>query len=318
MADKRKKLEICENEQIHINRSSDKIHPVVNELVSSCEKNDCFTNIDLPPLPSTDVIVDIIKQARDIIFPGYFSKTRLETHGLQYYIGGIILALLENLTSQIILSMRHECLRGKLPCIRCFEQAQEVAIDFVRALPELRVALAEDVHAAVEGDPASKNTDEVIFSYPGPFAISVYRVAHTLHKLGIPLIPRMMSEYAHSITGIDIHPGAKIGKSFFIDHGTGVVIGETTVIGDRVRIYQGVTLGAVSLPKDSVDEYRNKKRHPTIEDDVIIYSNATILGEKAIIGARSVIGGNVWITDSVPPDTKVILKKPELIYVNEL
>ena len=171
------------------------------------------------------------------------------------------------------------------------------------------------MRAAIEGDPAVKNEEEVIFSYPGLFAIAIYRIAHILHGLDIPLIPRMMTEYAHRLTGIDIHPGATIGKRFFIDHGTGVVIGETTEIGDRVRVYQGVTLGALSLPKDSVDKMRDKKRHPTIENDVIIYSNATILGEKAVIGARSVIGGNVWITESVPPDTKVISKQREVFYV---
>ncbi len=174
--------------------------------------------------------------------------------------------------------------------------------------------LAKDVVAAHEGDPASKYYDEIIFSYPGLLAVTIYRVAHQLHQQNVPLIPRIMSEYAHSLTGIDIHPGVRIGESFFIDHGTGVVIGETTVIGDRVRIYQGVTLGALSLSKDEVERLRNQKRHPTIEDDVIIYANATILGGSTVIGARSVIGGNVWLTESVPPDTTVFLKKPELVF----
>jgi serine O-acetyltransferase len=175
--------------------------------------------------------------------------------------------------------------------------------------------MATDVQAALEGDPAAKNYDEIIFSYPGIFAIAVYRTAHQLYELGVPLIPRMMTEYAHGFTGIDIHPGAKIGKSFFIDHGTGVVVGETTEIGHRVRLYQGVTLGALSLPRDAANRFRNRKRHPTIEDDVIIYSNATILGKDAVIGARSIIGGNVWITEKVPPDTKVLLKRPELVVI---
>jgi serine O-acetyltransferase len=167
--------------------------------------------------------------------------------------------------------------------------------------------------AAYEGDPASKYHDEIIFSYPGLFAITVYRIAHQLQEQGVPLIPRMMTEYAHGLTGIDIHPGVEIGESFFIDHGTGVVIGETTVIGNRVRIYQGVTLGALSLSKEEVEQLRTRKRHPTIEDDVIIYANATILGGDTVIGARSVIGGNVWLTESVPPDMNVFLKRPELI-----
>ena len=184
----------------------------------------------------------------------------------------------------------------------------------MRELPRLRRALAKDVRAAYEGDPAAQSFDEIIFSYPGLFAVSVYRLAHQLVDQDVPLIPRIMTEYAHGATGIDIHPGAHIGESFFIDHGTGVVIGETTEIGDRVRLYQGVTLGALSLPREQVDSLRLVKRHPTVQDDVIIYAQATILGGKTVIGARSVIGGNVWITESVPPDTKVFLKKPELIY----
>jgi serine O-acetyltransferase len=178
----------------------------------------------------------------------------------------------------------------------------------------LRGLLATDVRAAYEGDPAAKSFDEIIFSYPGLFAITVYRIAHRLHHQDVPMIPRIMTEYAHSRTGIDIHPGAHIGESFFIDHGTGVVIGETTKIGKRVRLYQGVTLGALSLSREECESLRNQKRHPTIEDDVIVYANATVLGGKTILGARSVIGGNVWLTESVPPDTEVFLKKPELVF----
>jgi serine O-acetyltransferase len=170
------------------------------------------------------------------------------------------------------------------------------------------------VAASYDGDPAAKSYDEIIFSYPGIYAMAVYRVAHKLFEFGVPLLPRIMTEYAHSVTGIDIHPGAEIGERFVIDHGTGVVIGETTIIGKNVRIYQGVTLGALSIPKDSADQFRGKKRHPTIEDDVIIYSGATLLGGNTVIGARSVIGGNVWLTESVPPDTMVIMETPRLIY----
>jgi len=174
--------------------------------------------------------------------------------------------------------------------------------------------LKEDIQTVFAKDPAARSVPEVIFCYPGFFATLVYRIAHRLYDLEVPLLPRMMTEHAHSLTGIDIHPGATIGKSLFMDHGTGVVIGETTTIGERVRIYQGVTLGALNLPRDAGPRLRNKKRHPTIEDDVIIYSNTTILGGETIIGARSIIGGNVWITESVPPDTKVLLKKPDLSY----
>jgi serine O-acetyltransferase len=316
MTEKNIKQRICENDQNKLIHPQKQIDSIVDDLVSSCTSDDCFNNTDLPPLPSVDALKDIIRQAREIIFPGYFSKDRIDSISLKYHLGSVVLSLYENLTDQIILAMRHKCLRGKLPCSRCFERAGEVAHDFIRALPELRVTMADDVRAAIDGDPAVKNPDEVIFSYPGLFAITIYRIAHILHELDVPLIPRMITEYAHSSTGIDIHPGARIGKSFFIDHGTGIVIGETTEIGDRVRIYQGVTLGALSLPKDSVDKFRNRKRHPTIENDVIIYSNATILGEDAVIGARSVIGGNVWVTESVPPNTKVISKNRKVAYVD--
>ena len=185
---------------------------------------------------------------------------------------------------------------------------------FLRKLSNLRVRLSADVQAAYDGDPAAKSIDEVIFAYPAIFAITVYRLAHELNLQGIPLLPRMMTEHAHSITGIDIHPGAMIGDGFFIDHGTGVVIGETTIIGNRVKLYQGVTLGALSFAMDEEGRMiRGKKRHPTIEDDVVIYSGATILGGTTVIGRGSVIGGNVWLTRSVPPYTRVIISEPELV-----
>jgi len=209
--------------------------------------------------------------------------------------------------------MRHECRRVGMTCFTCEEQAREVVINFMKELPRLRVVLADDVRAARDGDPAAKSYDEIIFSYPGLFAVIVHRIAHQLYAQKVPLVPRIMSEYAHSVTGIDIHPGAQIGERFFIDHGTGVVIGETTVIGNRVRIYQGVTLGALSLSKSQVEKLRTQKRHPTIEDDVIVYSGVTILGGETVIGAGAVIGGNVWITHSVPPGSRVFIEEPKLI-----
>ena len=314
MTGKKKNPDKCYNDPEASSSFYKKIPAVVNELVESCSKDTSFDNGNFTTLPSKDSVVDIVQKAREVLFPGYFTQTRLDSNSLEYYLGQEVIILFESLAQQITRSIGHECLSKNLPCSRCFELGHETSMSFIRSLPELRTALSKDVSAACEGDPAVKSADEVIFSYPGLFSITVYRIAHKLHELGISLIPRMMTEYAHSLTGIDIHPGARIGESFFIDHGTGVVIGETTEIGNRVRIYQGVTLGALSLPSDSVDEYRDKKRHPTIGDDVIIYSNATILGEKAIIGSRSVIGGNVWITDPVPPDTKVLLKQQELIY----
>ena len=187
-------------------------------------------------------------------------------------------------------------------------------LELLESIPEIRRLLATDIRATFEGDPAARNTDEIVFSYPGIQATAVYRVAHRLYELGVPMLPRMMTEYAHTITGIDIHPGAEIEEGFAIDHGTGVVVGETTQIGKNVRIYQGVTLGALSLPRDAGDRLRGRKRHPTVEDDVIIYAGATILGGETVIGARSFIGGSVWLTESVPPDTTVLMETPRLIY----
>jgi serine O-acetyltransferase len=219
------------------------------------------------------------------------------------------------LADQISRSIRHDCIRYNQSCSECDETGYTLALRLLKEVPAIRKTLATDVQASYEGDPAAKSYDEIIFSYPGVFALTVYRSAHRLFELGVPLLPRIMTEYAHNVTGIDIHPGAEIGERFVIDHGTGVVIGETTHIGNNVRIYQGVTLGALSLPKKIVDRLRGQKRHPTIEDDVIIYSGATILGGDTVIGQRSVIGGNVWLTESVPPDTKVITETPRLIYV---
>ena len=295
----------------------EKIPSIVDKLVSSCKEMDSFDHVDPTPFPSREKVVKVILQTRRVLFPGYFSPSTVDPINLSYVLGQEVTGLFHSLARQIVLSFQHSCLQYNRACDRCIDQAQEAAYLFLKALPELRRVLATDTRAALSGDPAAKSFDEVIFSYPGLFAITVYRMAHLLYEQGIPLLPRMMTEYAHGLTGIDIHPGATIGKSFFIDHGTGVVIGETTQIGDRVRLYQGVTLGALSIPRDKVEGYRNKKRHPTIEDDVIIYSNATILGPEAVIGARSVIGGNVWITGPVPPDTKVILKRPELIYIGK-
>lgn len=287
---------------------------MTQRILTSCNTEKCFHHLDATPIPSRDSVADTIHKARCILFPGYFTQSVLATSNLEYCLKEELKALYKDLSKQIIFAIQHDCIRYDQPCARCKEFSRSKAIQFIQALPRLREVLATDVLAAMEGDPAAKSFDEVISSYPGLFAITVQRIAHELHQLKVPRLPRMMTEYAHSFTGIDIHPRARIGKSFFIDHGTGVVVGETTEIGDRVRIYQGVTLGALSMPKEAVESFRDKKRHPTIEDDVIIYSNTTILGGDTVIGARTTIGGNVWITESVPPDTKVYLKKPELIY----
>jgi serine O-acetyltransferase len=303
------------------NKSSDKelnlpeaLPLVVQRILTSCNTEKCFQHLDSSPIPSRDAVSDILHKARSILFPGYFAQNVLAPSNVEYCLKEETAALYKDLSNQIILADQHDCLRSDQPCTACEESGRSRALQFILTLPKLREILATDVRAAMEGDPAAKSYDEIITSYPGLFAISVQRIAHELYKLNVPRLPRAMTEYAHSFTGIDIHPGAEIGKSFFIDHGTGVVVGETTEIGNRVRLYQGVTLGALSMPKETVERSRDKKRHPTIEDDVIVYSNTTILGGETVIGARSTIGGNVWITESVPPDTKVYLKKPELIF----
>ena len=309
---------ICDH--IHLSSSSqhDKVPAVVKRLLNSWYSKDCFEHISPVAIPSHDKIIEIVQQARRILFPGYFTKTRLHAANLEYYIGKETTDLYEKVTEQITMAIRHDCRRNNLPCTNCEEQSQEMTLAFIETLPEVTAILATDIRAALAGDPAAESPDEMIFSYPGLLAISVYRLAHELFRLKVPIIPRIMTEYAHSLTGIDIHPGATIGESFFIDHGTGVVIGETTVIGSNVKLYQGVTLGALSLPRDAGTRMRHKKRHPTIEDDVIVYANATILGGDTVIGEGAVIGGNIWLTESVEAGTRVLLKRPELIYSSHL
>jgi len=294
----------------------DRLPAIIDDLVASSRDPDLLAHVDAELTPSVEKAVEILQRTKRLLFPGYFNDQVLDNNQLGYAIGMEVTRLFEILSAEIALSIKHDCQRYDMVCTHCQERGQQEAIHFLERLPEIRKILATDVHAAYQGDPAAKTIDEVVISYPGVLAITIHRIAHQLRQQDIPLLPRLMSEYAHSITGIDIHPGATIGSSFFIDHGTGVVIGETTEIGDWVRIYQGVTLGALSLPKEEVDQLRYAKRHPTIEDDVTIYAGATILGGETIIGRSSVIGGSVWITNSVPPGTKVFLAPPKLIYKN--
>ena len=310
------KKDKCKVESQALCDCTEDIPQIVESLVATCNRDDCFDHVGPEPIPSRDAIIGIINQLQRILFPGYFISGRLDRVNLEYYLGQETVTLFEELSRQITLCIRHECLRHDLPCTDCQQRGRDEAMKFIHGLPDLRILLAKDVQAAFDGDPAAASHDEVIVCYPGLLAMTVHRIAHQIQRQQISLMPRIMSEYVHGITGIDIHPGARIGESFFIDHGVGVVIGETTDIGNRVRIYQGVTLGALSLPKEKVERLRGKKRHPTIEDDVIIYSGATILGGQTVIGARSVIGGNVWLTESVPPDTQIFIKKPELMLKN--
>ena len=288
---------------------------ITESIVASYEQREIpLHHLGTTPLPSKESIVQIIEILQEIIFPGYFGKKGLDSYSIQYHIGDSIETVYEMLFREIYRGIRHGCQLSETVCSHCEDISESHTLSFLETIPRIRETLARDVEAAYEGDPAAKGHDEIIFSYPCVFAIMVYRLAHELHQNGIPLLPRIMTEYAHSETGIDIHPGARIGRFFFIDHGTGVVIGETSEIGDNVKIYQGVTLGAMSFPKDAEGKIiRGHKRHPTIEDGVVIYAGATVLGGKTVIGEGSIIGGNVWLTHSVPPRTKVLISDPQLI-----
>jgi len=281
---------------------------LVDEIVSSYGRTREINHIDCVALPDRDRVIEIIDIMFGILYPGYFGEKGIDDTSVEYHIGMEVESLHRLLFDQISRAITHECKRLGRVCTFCEDKAEEVAIDFISRIPSIREMLALDVQAAYDGDPAAKSLDEIIFSYPGMYAITVYRVAHELHVLGVPLIPRMMTERAHSITGIDIHPGATIGKSFFIDHGTGIVVGETTEIGDNVKIYQGVTLGALAPAKGQA--LRGVKRHPTIKDRATIYSGATILGGETVIGEGATIGGNVWVTRSVAPGARVIYQEP--------
>jgi serine O-acetyltransferase len=306
--------EVCDNEDHTRNHQHARLPPVIKELVAGWNSNDCFEHISPVALPSHTAIIAIIHKTRSLLFPGYFSAAKLHKDNLEYFIGQETTELYDMLTGQIMMAIRHDCRRMMQPCTNCDERSHKLALAFIETLPKITATLATDIRATLAGDPATQSPDEVIFCYPGLLAISIYRIAHELYLLGVPIIPRIMTEHAHSLTGIDIHPGATIGPGFFIDHGTGVVIGETTLIGKDVRLYQGVTLGALSLPRDAGEKMRHKKRHPTIEDNVIIYANSTILGGDTVIGANAVIGGNIWLTESVQAGVKVLLKRPELIF----
>jgi len=297
-------------------RRKEELPELTDRLVETYNEIGTINHLGHLPLPRHEEIVRAIQDLKEIIYPGYRRREKLHMGNIAYYIGELVDSLHDRLTEQIARALRHksEVCEDENATKTDFEaEGQRIAIDFLNELPRLREVLAMDVQAAYDGDPACKNLDEIIFCYPGLEAITVYRLAHELFLQNVPFIPRIMTEWAHQQTGIDIHPGATIGNHFFIDHGTGVVIGETCEIGEHVKLYQGVTLGALSFDTDSDGNLvRGKKRHPTIEDRVVVYANATVLGGKTTVGHDSVIGSSVWLTRSVDPHTTVILKKPEL------
>jgi serine O-acetyltransferase len=290
---------------------------VVNALLESYESDPRGTHVGRRYLPSRAEIEQIIELLLQLFYPGYFGAQDLTQHNLAYQTGMLVSTLQDKLGAQIeccLCAAEEEESAAQGPDVpRCRNKGFEVTRAFLRSLPTIRHKLLLDVTATFEGDPAAGSLDEIILAYPGLLAVTVYRVAHELHTLGVPLMPRIMSEWAHTKTGADIHPGARIGERFFIDHATGVVVGETTDIGAGVKLYQGVTLGALSLPRDASGRIvRGEKRHPSVEDDVTVYANATVLGGKTVLGQGSVVGGSVFVTKSVPAGQRIALEAPKV------
>jgi len=281
---------------------------IVAEVAASYGAGRLVDSLSSAHLPNKRQVIEALQHLKAVMYLGYYATGELDACKLNYAISSHLYPACEILTEQIRRAVSYEGFRSTAPTPES-GWPRQAALALLRRVPELRAMLSKDVLAAFQGDPAANSVEEVIFSYPSIEAITVHRIAHELHRAQIPMLPRIMTEYAHSVSGIDIHPGAQIGESFFIDHGTGVVIGETAVIGNNVKIYQGVTLGALSLERGHGLE-RGNKRHPTIEDHVTIYAGATILGGDTVIGAGSVVGGNAWITVSVPPGSRITEAPP--------
>ena len=284
-----------------------RLRDAVDRVLAGAQGRTVLSALDSPPRPQLCEIVEILRLLREVVYPGYHGDCALTSESLDAHLADVLFRVHQHLADQIERALAPENPSG------ASARAAGLAMDLVEALPEIADMVADDVRAAFDGDPAATGFDEIILAYPGVMAVFTYRIAHALHLAGVPLIPRMMTESAHRETGVDIHPGARIGRSFFIDHGTGTVIGETTDIGNNVKLYQGVTLGALSFPKNERGELiRGTKRHPTVEDDVVIYAGATILGGETVVGRGSVIGGSVWLTSSVPPGVRVVLQGDQL------
>jgi serine O-acetyltransferase len=292
---------------------------LVDEIMKSYQTFGGMDHIEGKNLPSKKVVIEVLEDLFAVLFPGYLGKEGITKANIKYFLGNTLTSIYTRLTNEVEKSLKYICRKITVcPHDVCLKRAQVVVKELLERIPEIRSLLSGDIEAAFSGDPAAVSTEEVILSYPCVLAIATYRIAHELYMRGVPLIPRIMSEHVHSLTGIDIHPGAKIGKNFFIDHGTGVVIGETVEIGDNVKLYQGVTLGALSFPKDEKGQViKGRKRHPTIGNNVVIYSGATLLGAEAIVGDNVVIGGNVWVTNPVASGTQITIALPELKYKKE-
>jgi len=289
---------------------------LVNEIIENYRTYGSIDHLEGKDLPSKKTVIEILNNLQTVIFPGYAEDNLIDNFNLKELLNRLLNSTYTSLSGEVEKSLKYLCRRLETcPEDFCSKRARVVTQEVMKEIPRIRVILSGDLQAAYDGDPAARSIEEVILSYPCVLAITTYRIAHELYIRGVPLVPRIMSEYAHSVTGIDIHPGAKIGKNFFIDHGTGVVIGETAEIGDDVKIYQGVTLGALSFPKDEDGVIiKGRKRHPTIGNNVVLYSGATLLGDEVTVGDNAVIGGNVWITTAIPSGTTVTIVPPKLKY----
>jgi serine O-acetyltransferase len=289
---------------------SDRIHIVIDDMVQDVGKGRAIDKLDVSSQPDSDSVIGIIEKLERLVFPGYHIDRVYKTYSIRTMISIIAEDVAYHLDEQIARALRFDQEYADIEEDALREKSQMITLDFLGKIPKIREYLDTDIEALFDGDPAAESKEEVIISYPGLYAISVHRFAHELYLLRVPILPRIMSEHAHSVTGIDINPGAVIGKYFFIDHGTGIVVGETTEIGEHVKLYQGVTLGALSTRGGR--KLNGRKRHPTIQDNVTIYSGASILGGDTVIGSNSVIGGNVFLTHSVPPGTRVNVRNQEL------
>ena len=295
--------------------TQNRLKKIIEQILDTYKDDQGINHLEGPNLPSREAIEEIVVDLLNVVFPGYYEKLEISREEVSLYIWERIVSTYHNLSREIAKSLKPFSEMMTKADEEITAIAVQKALSFLLRIPHVRNKLTGDVGAAYDGDPAAKSFDEIILCYPGLAAIAVYRLAHELYHLEIPLIPRIMTEFAHGKTGIDIHPGAQIGDNFFIDHGTGIVIGETTEIGNNVRIYQGVTLGALSFKKDQQGRVvKGGKRHPTIEDNVVIYAGATILGGDTIVGKNSIIGGNVWLLESIPPNTTITHQPPKLIY----
>ena len=302
---------MCSEKGISENNNQN-VPKLVEMLLESYNKDELTCRIDKDNIVNKEILINVVEELRRLLFPGFFDNNKVRSEYARYLAGERLEFIVYHLKKQIAKALDNIETDVQYSKDEIFQKADEITYKFLETLPKIREYLSTDVIAAFNGDPAAFSTDEIIFCYPCIFAITIYRIAHELYALGVPMIPRIITEYAHNLTGIDIHPGATIGKYFFIDHGTGVVIGETTVIGENVKIYQGVTLGALSTRKGQ--QLRGVKRHPTLGNNVTIYSGTSVLGGETVIGDGVTIGGNAFIVNSVSKGMKVSVKNPELEY----